>query len=162
MLQFAAIAVLIPAVILSSDHQAATKVAVGDAFPDFSGEPSDGGAAKLSERLGERGTVVVTSGRPDWMQAMMAADLAKDFGPKYAERGVAFVSLGKTIEADQVKPLGVAPQALADALGERPTPRVFVLDSDGKIVWFDLEYTLSTHRELHATLDAIVGEKLAE
>jgi len=35
-------------------------------------------------------------------------------------------------------------------------PWTFVLDANGKIVWFDLEYSLSTRRELQQALLATV------
>ncbi|MEQ8848485.1 hypothetical protein [Botrimarina sp.] len=162
MLPFAAMVVAVPAVILSAEHQAMTKVAVGDVFPELSGQSAAGEATALRGLLGEKATVVATAGKPDWMQAMMRSDLVEDFAAKYAERGVSFVSLDGGLEADAIRSLGVDPQTLDEKLGVRPTPHVYVLGPEGKLLWFDLEYTLSTHRELHATLDELVGEKLAE
>jgi hypothetical protein len=34
-----------------------------------------------------------------------------------------------------------------------------VLDPTGKIVWFDIEYSLATRRELHQALEVITGGK---
>jgi peroxiredoxin len=45
-----------------------------------------------------------------------------------------------------------------DQVGSEKLPRTYLLDSQGKIVWFDIEYSLSTRRELHQALRAIVGK----
>ena len=37
-------------------------------------------------------------------------------------------------------------------------PRVYVLDADGKIVWFDIEYSQSTQRELKQAIEALTGK----
>ena len=39
-------------------------------------------------------------------------------------------------------------------VGSRHLPRTFVLDPSGKIVWFDIEYSLATRRELQQALAA--------
>ena len=40
-------------------------------------------------------------------------------------------------------------------VGNTAMPRIYVLDDEGKIVWFDIEYSESTRRELFLTLDAL-------
>jgi hypothetical protein len=42
-------------------------------------------------------------------------------------------------------------------VGSEKLPRVFVLDGAGKIVWFDLEYSHSTRRELKQAVQKLVG-----
>ena len=42
-------------------------------------------------------------------------------------------------------------------IGAAALPRVYVLDTDGKIVWFDIEYSEATRRELRQTLDVLTG-----
>lgn len=151
MVTVAALLFAIPAVVLSDAHQAMTQVAVGDAFP---------AAIKgVVENRGIKATVVATAGGPSWMSQMMANDLTDDFAPKYSEKGVALMSLGGAELGKGVRSLKVAEAKLAKELGEGRGPRVYVLDAAGKIVWFDLEYTLSTHRELHAALDELVSKK---
>lgn len=157
MLSLAALLIAIPAVVLSSEHEAMCQVGVGDAFPALEGQSADGGATAVASLLGEKATVVATPGGLDWMREMLANDLRDDFAPKYGDRGVRFVAIsGKP--SDGVQALAIDPTKLADALGKGQGPRVYVLDPAGKILWFDLEYTLSTHRELHAALDELVGE----
>jgi peroxiredoxin len=51
--------------------------------------------------------------------------------------------------------------ANGDALstvGSEKLPRTYLLDSQGKILWFDIEYSLATRRELQEALQAVVGK----
>lgn len=138
----------IPAVILSADHKAMTRVAVGDAFPEIAG---------LADKQGAKATVVAVPGGPAWMNAMFAGDLKDDFAPRYADKGVTLVTLAGPALGDKVTSLSIDKAKLADALGEGRGPRVYVLDAAGKIAWFDIEYSMSTHRELHAALGELTG-----
>ena len=158
MLHAAALLFAIPAVVLSSEHESMCRVAVGDAFPELKGPKADGGEASVQELLGEKATVVAAPGGTPWMDAMLAGDLKDDFAPKYADRGVAFATLTGPALGEKIAALEIAKPELNGALGEGRGPRVYVLDSEGKVLWFDLEYTLSTHRELHAALDELLGE----
>ena len=143
------LAVAIPAVSLSEGHQAMTLVNVGEAFPEIQG---------VAEARGAKATVVAVPGGAPWMAAMLTGDLKNDFAPKYADRGVALMTLAGPEVADNIHALNVDAVTLRQSLGKGRMPRVYVLDATGKIVWFDLEYTLSTHRELHATLEELAGE----
>lgn len=136
----------IPAVVLSGDHQAMCRVAVGDAFPEVAG---------LADKQGPKATVVAVPGGPKWMNDMFTGDLKDDFAPKYVDQGVKLVTLSGPALGDNVASLQINRDKLNSALGVGRGPRVYVLDSSGKIVWFDIEYTLSTHRELHAALDEL-------
>jgi hypothetical protein len=42
-------------------------------------------------------------------------------------------------------------------VGSEKLPRTYLVDAQGKILWFDIEYSLSTRRELHQALRAVVG-----
>lgn len=148
--------IAIPAVVLSTEHEAMCRIGVGDAFPAVEGRADSGASVKLETLRGDKATVVAVPGGPKWMTQMMGGDLSKDFAPKYAGRGVGFVSLGAVGEG--VKTLAVAEAKLGELLGEGRMPRVYVLDPAGKVVWFDVEYTLSTHRELHVALDELTGQ----
>ena len=41
-------------------------------------------------------------------------------------------------------------------LGKDKLPRVYLVDPQGKILWFDIEYSLTTRRELNQALRAVV------
>ncbi|TWT99349.1 hypothetical protein Pla108_02860 [Botrimarina colliarenosi] len=149
MLSALALFFAIPAVILSSEHQAMCRVAVGDAFPAVEG---------LADKQGAKATVVAVPGGTEWMNAMFTGDLKDDFAPKYADKGVQLVTLAGPPVGNGVASLSVDRAKLNATLGEGRGPRVYLLDADGKVVWFDIEYTLSTHRELHAALDELVAK----
>ena len=40
-----------------------------------------------------------------------------------------------------------------------PLPRIYVLDAQRRIAWFDIEYSEATRRELQQTLAALAGEE---
>jgi hypothetical protein len=42
-------------------------------------------------------------------------------------------------------------------VGSEKLPRTYVLDPQGKILWFDIEYSLGTRRDLNQTLQAVAG-----
>ena len=148
MLKAALLLLAIPAVILSADHQSMSRVAVGDAFPSIEG---------LAGNEGAKATVVAVPGGPDWMNEMFAGDLKNDFAPGYADAGVKFVTLAGPALGDKVASLSIDKAKLSETLGEGRGPRVYVLDADGKVAWFDIEYSLSTHRDLHAALGELTG-----
>lgn len=158
MLTAAALLIAIPAVVLSAEHQAMTRVEVGQAFPTIEGQNPDGQATKVADKLGPKATVVAVPGGAKWMDAMMAGDLKDDFAPKYGEKGVELVTLTAQKPIEGLPSISVGKPKLAETLGEGRGPRVYVLNAAGKVVWFDLEYTLSTHRELHAALDELVAK----
>jgi hypothetical protein len=149
MLKAALLLLAIPAVILSADHKAMTRVAVGEAFPSIEGVAANQGA---------KATIVAVPGGPEWMNEMFTGDLKDDFAPKYADAGVKFVTLTGPALGDKVASLSIDKSKLTETLGEGRGPRVYVLDSSGKVAWFDIEYSLSTHRELHAALDELTGK----
>ena len=125
-----------------------TRVAVGDAFPEIAG---------LADKRGDKVTIVAVPGGPEWMNEMFTGDLKDDFAPAYADKGVKFVTLTGPALGDKVASLSIDKAKLNETLGEGRGPRVYVLDASGKVAWFDIEYSLSTHRELHAALDELVG-----
>lgn len=149
MLKAALLLLAIPAVILSADHKAMSRVAVGEAFPSIEGVAANQGA---------KATVVAVPGGPEWMNAMFTGDLKDDFAPGYADAGVKFVTLAGPALGDKVTSLSIDKAKLTETLGEGRGPRVYVLDSSGKVAWFDIEYSLSTHRELHAALNELTGK----
>ncbi|MEO0530311.1 MAG: hypothetical protein AAF266_06995 [Planctomycetota bacterium] len=150
MITVAALLFAIPTVTLSEAHQAMAVVGVGDAFP--------AAIEGVRDYVGSKATVVALPGGPEWMSKMMAGDLTDDFAPKYSDKGVSLMTLAGDDLGNGVRSLNVSKAKLAEALGQGRGPRVYVLDAAGKIVWFDLEYTLSTHRELHAALDELIGK----
>jgi len=83
---------------------------------------------------------------------------------------VAVIGIAVNTPADEAEQAAAAAGAkfpqLIDAdgaafaqIGENALPRVYVLDAQRRIAWFDIEYSESTRRELQQTLTALAGEQ---
>lgn len=150
-----------PAVVLSDEHQTECKVGVGDAFPAITASTSTGRAAAIADQLGEKGTIVaVHHVEGGWMTEELLADLSPEIVTPYAARGISVIAVG----VDRVAPtktgvtsLKASETNIGSQLGDGRMPRVYALDPDGKIVWFDIEYSLSTRRELKACVEKLAS-----
>jgi peroxiredoxin len=152
----------VPPVMLAAEHAELCKVNVGDAFPAFELQKIGGGTTALAELRGPKATVVLFW-RPDrWMAESALADLSAE-ATSFAGKGAGFVAIaegpadGKA--DDLIKTSGGGLMHLTDAdgsafaqVGEAWLPQVFILDSAGKVAWFDIEYSEATRRELRQTL----------
>jgi peroxiredoxin len=160
-----------PHVLLSKGDEAACKVKVGDAMPTIElpklGETSK---TKLAELYGKNATVVVFWKSDRRMSQQQLADIKADIVEPFQKEGVAVVGVAvdeSAKDADAaVKKSGASIPNLHDAdgkafaqLGSGRFPRTYVLDPSGKIVWFDIEYSLATRRELHQALEVITAGK---
>ena len=83
--------------------------------------------------------------------------------PSRAERG--HVRNIKSKRQEQLQAAGVDFTNWLDAdgnafaqVGSQKLPRTYLLDPTGKILWFDIEYSLGTRRELNQALRAVAGE----
>lgn len=156
----------IPEVHLSRGHAAACKVGVGDTFPAVRAPRLGGGAAELQQLYGDAATVVMFWSGDDPMSRMALGDLQRDVAEPHASRGVAVVGIAVKQSAEDAQAAlqkgGAEFPVLVDeggeafaAVGTDKLPRVYLLDPQGKILWFDIEYSLATRRELGAGLDVI-------
>ncbi len=160
-----------PRVLMSKGDEAACKVKVGDAMPAISlpklGETSN---TKLADLFGKKATVVVFWKADRRMAQQQLADLRTDVVEPLGKQGVAVVGVAVDESAKDAeatfKKTGATFPNLHDAdgkafalVGNGRFPRTYVLDPSGKIVWFDIEYSLATRRELHQALRAIAGNK---
>jgi peroxiredoxin len=157
----------VPPVLLSHQHAALCRVKVGDTLPEIELPKVLGGNAKLSAMYGKAATVVVFWKADRQMALDELADLGPDVVQKFGTRGVDVVGIAVNEPATDAratieKTAAEFPQLLDadgkafDKVGSKKLPRTFVLDADGKIVWFDLEYSLATRRELQQALLATV------
>jgi peroxiredoxin len=162
-------AVKIPAVALSKGHAALCKVKVGNTMPDFSlPQLAGGGTAKLSSLYGDKATVVVFWSGDRRMSREQLADMGPEVVEPFGKSGVAVV--GVAVGAAEADAQAVLDAAKADFLnlidadgkafaqvGSEKLPRTYLLDPQGKILWFDIEYSLGTRRELNQALRAVAG-----
>lgn len=153
----------IPKVILSAQHQAMCQVDIGDALPALT-LTGDQGQVELKSLLGKKATVVAVVGYQHWMNPALLQDLPGDVLKPYEKKGVEVVVV-KTGNSPAKLPKGSPLAMLGDPTGEQfaklgsgRQPRVYVLDAAGKILWFDIEYSRSTRRDLKQTLASVAGE----
>ncbi len=154
----------VPPVLLSAGHAALCTVMVGDAFPKIELPTLDGGSAQqLAALAGPRATVVIFWSGDRWMSESALRDLAA----MELNEGAAVVGIATKIAQDAAGNLlaktGAKFPQLFDAdgqalaqVGQDALPRIYVLDAEGRIAWFDVEYSEATRRELVQTLAALV------
>lgn len=159
----------LPAVHLSVGHRALCRVTVGDKMPDLALHDFDGRETHLSKHYGEKLTVVVFWAGKHSMARAQIADMGPDIMRPFLDRGVAVVGV---VVGDSPK---VAKRLLADSkakfpnlldrdgsgfakVGSKKLPRTYVLDHQGNIRWFDIEYSSSTRRELRASILYLLGD----
>ncbi len=156
----------VPPVVLTNDHEALCRVKVGDTLPEIELPKVEGGNAKLSGLYGKSATVVVFWKGDRQMAIDELADLGPDVVEKFGPHGVEVVGVAVADPAEAGSSIKQAaatfPQLLDadgkafDKVGAEKFPWTIVVDANGKIVWFDLEYSLATRRELQQALLATI------
>lgn len=156
----------IPKVAFSKREEALCKVKVGDAMPAIALPQIGGnGAAKLGDLFGKKATVVVFWKSDRRMALEELADLGPDVVATFGKEGVSVVGIAVNEAAatapNVLKKAGASFPNLLDAdgkafaqVGSERLPRTYLLDPSGKILWFDIEYSHATRRELHQALRA--------
>ena len=166
----AAAAATIPPVHLSEGHAELCRVKVGDTMPAITLPRLGGEAARLVDFYGSRATVVVFWKSDRRMSRTQLADLGPDVVEPFGQQGVSVVTIAVQESADRAQEVleqtGAAAPTLIDAdgaafaqVGSARLPRTYVLDPQGRVLWFDIEYSLSTRRELQRSLRAITGAR---
>jgi hypothetical protein len=147
---------------------------VGDAMPEAELPDPAGNVQSFHRAFGDKLTVVFfwTSGSSEFsaLAARQALeDLEKDVYEPYREKGVQVIGVNEGDPADVAKGLlGEAkvtyPNLLdsdavlfAQVATERLT-RLYLLDAEGKILWFDLEFTRTTRDKLTQGIRVALGE----
>lgn len=157
----------VPPVLLSAGHRALCKVGVGDQFPIGELPKLGGGQTSLQQLAGKKATVVCFWAPDRWMARAALKDL-NVVSRAQAAKGIVVVGVivGEAGEAAQaeLKQAGAAFDQLIDAdgtalaqVGRNALPRIYVLDAQGRIAWFDVEYSEATRRELRQTLAALAN-----
>lgn len=161
-----------PPVLLSASFAKECRVAVGDAFPTIE-LPALGEAAEpagLDRFAGKQATVVLFWSPESWMSRVAVRDFALDLAPTAAANGLGVVGIAVGPDAEAIQAVADTAEArfpqLHDAdgaalgqVGVSRMPRVYVLDAERNIVWFDVEYSETTRRELRQTLEALAGQR---
>ncbi|MBN2476257.1 MAG: TlpA family protein disulfide reductase [Pirellulales bacterium] len=165
----------IPKVELAEQDYATCLVRVGDPLPEGTLPDTSGQLHKLTDLRGERLTVICfwAGGKPPYgplRAAGLLEDLQKDYAQPYAEKGLRVIGVNQGDAADaaqqQIQAAGVTFPVLLDPLGAyfagiatEKLPRLYVLDAQGKILWFDIEYSEITRDKLRQAVEVAMQEK---
>lgn len=172
----------VPKVLLSTQHAEMSKVKVGDTFPDLAlPTPEQGGEpTPMASQFGTEATVVAVLGGDGPMAKSMLRDLSFDINKPYAPAGAALqrskvvtIAIASGLSPDEAKQLAkkaeykglllLDPKGEAVAsLGSGRMPRVYVLNTEGEVVWFDIEHSLSTRREMKQAVRVLAGSPEAK
>jgi peroxiredoxin len=158
----------IPTVLLSKQDASLCRLKVGDKMPAIALPQVGGGEKKLADLYGKKATFVVFWKSDRRMAQQQLADLGPDIIKPFGEKGVAVVGIAVKETAESasaaLKKAGADFSNLLDADGEafaqvgsERLPRTYLLDPQGKILWFDIEYSVGTRRELRHALRFIAG-----
>jgi len=154
-----AAALTMPVLALTQGHAATCRVQVGDTFPNLQLPDTGGQAQTLSALLGPRLTVVFfwNGKKPTTLEELK--DLSDDVVKRFGTHGVKVVGISTQddpqLASELVKQSGAVFPNLCDVDGQAyaqvatgKSPRTYLIDTNGKIVWFDLEYSPTTRRDL--------------
>lgn len=158
-----------PNVSMSEQHAKTCPIKVGQDFPNLTLTDQAGKAQELAKLRG-RYTLVVL-----WSASVPAAveeigDLEAYAYQPYKNVGLNVIAVhtpaGKTKQPTEVlqkvKPtfttLNDTNGELWEKLGKGSLPRTFLLDGEGKVLWFDIEYSRETRRQLQQALQSVIRE----
>jgi peroxiredoxin len=157
-----------PEVVLSAAHAEDCLIRVGDAFPEFRLPDLIGRMQSLDDVQGESLTVVVFwSG--DRLLATDQLRYLNEHIARYADLGVQAIAINvgqapepvrKTVESLKFESpmLLDLDRGLFSRVGKAHLPRTYLLDSDGSVLWFDIEFSRHTRdgleQAIHASLDS--------
>jgi peroxiredoxin len=155
----------IPEVKLPETLARTCKVGVGDPMPSERLPNIEGQTLSVADLMGERLTVLVFWSADNAYSTVELQDLSEGFFAPAKEKGVAVVAVnvGDPAEKAQAAVASINPPfpVLLDSAGSyfaqvatEKLPRTYLLDADGKILWFDLEYSAATRRQLDQAVEA--------
>jgi peroxiredoxin len=165
----------IPKVSLTDKLSVTCLVKVGNELPDVELAGLDGNKVALKSLYGNALTVVffwnigpTTYAQQSVINALgdMQKDILEPFGAK--ELKVVDINVGNTPEEAKklLEASGVSFPSLFDADGNyfksvatEKLPRVYLLDASGTILWFDIDYTRATRRQLMTAIKAVLEGK---
>lgn len=157
-----------PKVALTEKLLETCKLKVGDRLPDSTNLAGLDGKS-VRTLFGPKATVVLfwSTANPYALQAL--EDLERDVAAAYGAKGVAVIGINVKDSAEAadkaVRSAGAKYRQLRDPQGDyfaqvatEGLPRLYLLDAEGTIVWFDVQYQESTRQDLLLALPALLGK----
>ncbi|NLE39839.1 MAG: TlpA family protein disulfide reductase [Pirellulaceae bacterium] len=157
-----------PEVKLTEALEATCLVKVGDTMPEGTLADRDGRLIESASMLGSTLTVLCFW-NADGVSSLQGLDeLQKYVAGPYAEKGVRVFGINHKdspqLVAEKLQLAGAAFPVHLDPDGSyfakfatEGLPRTYLLDANGKILWFDTEYSQSTKRDLLEAIDFVLG-----
>jgi hypothetical protein len=148
-----------PKVVLSEGHQATCLKGIGDQVEDVTVTDIIGSKHKLKGLLSDRLTLIVFWNEKSIAGLEQFRRIPVDVLGTFATHRVKVIAanvggdIAKTRlltgdAADKIVSLVDSDSKLFLQFATARVPRTYVLDKDGKILWFDIEYSQSTRRDL--------------
>ncbi|NUQ65813.1 MAG: TlpA family protein disulfide reductase [Pirellulales bacterium] len=153
----------IPDVAMTQTMAATNVVGVGDAMPEGQLPDPEGKTHTLKELYAPKLTVVLFWTSENLYALQELQDLQIDVVERYKDEGVQVIGVNvrdaAPVVKEKVEQAGAAYAQLLDADGAyyakiatEHLPRTYLLNAEGKILWFDLEYSTSTGRNLEQAI----------
>jgi hypothetical protein len=156
----------LPTIAFTAAHRATCKLFVGDTLPTLDGTTDITGTLPLPIPKNIRYSVYAFVQPGDAETLELMSDLGPLLTQKYGSRGVnavvafvgepdeaakSFAQEHKNDFATIVSSDGAALSKITDN-PQGLMPRIFLIDSEWRILWFDIEYSRTTRRDLDAAL----------
>ena len=167
--------VTFPQVALSGELSATCLVNVGDTMPEAELPGLDGNLHALSSLHGPKLTVVCfwtigTTRRSQLVAAASLRDLMGEVVEPFGPEGVHVIGINvgdpatavekEATQAGETFPCLLDPRGayFSQIAADKRMPRTFLLDKDGRILWFDVEYSRPSRRELLQCIQVALGK----
>lgn len=148
-----------PLVSMTHDHAETCRVKVGDQFPEVELKDLSDQAQPLAKLRGQKMTVVVFWNGKRATAREQLADLEPAILARFGTSGVGIVGVNTGDDPQLVGELAKQAGASFPVMSDRDgtllaqvapgkVPATYLLDAAGKVLWFDIEYSRSTRREL--------------
>lgn len=159
-----------PTVVLSDAHRKLCLKTVGDSVGTSKVTDINGKTYELRQLLSDRLTVLVFWDAKSALAAEQFRRLPVDVLAKFATHRVRViaVNVGGSLEAtktltgdaaDKIVSLVDEQKSLFHEFAKQGVPRTYLLDNQGEIVWFDMEYSLGMQRSLDNAVTYFLKKK---
>jgi len=165
----------IPSVVMAEVDRAQCKLFVGDVVPTAALPNLENQETDVKGLLGSKGTVLVFFSAGDGQRERLLAsnllgDLQEDIAKAHGSSGISVIAIHVGDDKGQlaalVKDAQVEFPVLIDRDGKyysqfasHAPPALYLLDSAGKILWLDIEYSRATRENLKQAVAALAAGK---
>ncbi len=158
-----------PQVLMSQQDMDTCLIKTGDPFPDAQLSDREGQEHSLKELLGEKLTVIVFWSNANRLGREQIQRLDAEIVVPFEKSGLNVVAINISDSAEQINKLFPAGHkvgftilldpdaALFSKVATQRHPRTYLLDAKGNVLWYDIEYSRSTVRELVNAIHVNLG-----